>query len=397
MHHPLTREKNYLTGLAALISDCKYQLSNDMMVDGPEMSRKQCELSRLKRAYRHRHIAYCLVRQNFMSTDGVDVNGGPIEAQYSASKPNMKIVNMHRMRLLTSIGRAYSDEVDRLIEKQHEIQEFIKERHIPSFITESAAISKKVWDTISAPICLVENDDGTSEELAISDFERNTKTGEFQYTVKKQGIVHLQNGYPREVNPEDTLNFSDDSVNITLPIAELPIADLKETYAINQRDDDYKTVIERLNHYLAIAADFKWSKPLLIEHVWDYLPINDEITKGTDNIYDIHGLRYHKSVDIEYVRDHLEVALSRSSIPAFDPESIGEAWQSFLELESEQFENDPEPDCPNFLGCQGDSLTTDECSLGGLCTEKFPLCRHYDEAQMWNDNRSSNTDGQKQY
>lgn len=405
MYHPLTKEKKYLTRLADKIRDCKVMLSdvwyetgyitaqtpcsNSNTFDMQEMANKQRELSRLKRAYRNRHIAYCLVRRG-INKDSKD-SKGRIEAIQTASKPNMNMVNAHRMRLLTEIAQVYSDECDRLL------KQIPKEPAPPSFITESDTISKKVWDTISAPICLVENDDGTAKELAICDFKQNA-AGDFLYEVTQPGVVHVQQGYPRRVNTDDTLNFQRNEVTIELPIAEFPIPDLKEIYAINQRDDDFKKVIEKITHYLMIAEDFRWTKSLTMKHIWDYLPTGDHMQKGTDLIYEIHGERFHESVDIEYVRDYLNSRLSTATeIPMptatanfrttpDEPKTItnfneclpdiGEAWQQWLEQEDE---------CPNFVGLIGDWVETgDECSLGGLCTENFPNCRYYQEAQTWN-------------
>jgi len=115
MHHPLSKEKTRLTEIADQIHLLKLKLKIKHMfpsIDARTMPKLQQALSRLKRAYRHRHIAYCLVRRGERS-----IIGHGIETRYTHEKPNMKLVNMHRMRLLTEIAQAYSDYTDELIRR----------------------------------------------------------------------------------------------------------------------------------------------------------------------------------------------------------------------------------------------------------------------------------------
>ena len=297
--HPITKEKLYLKKLAGKIVDCKLQLT-DLYYDVHNardiqtMANKQRELARLKRAARNRHIAYCLTRQGNteMTRPSMRCSSG-IESPNTATKPNMEVVNRHRVRLLTEINKFYSDRHEKMLKR---------DRPEPrSWIEEFAPVTENAWQKISnitVPICeFVPGDDvfGKPQILYIEDFTQDS-AGNFVYTVKEPGTVYCQN-FERPVKPEDTLNIEKD---------ELKNSELLGMMCKNDKPQ----------HIFKVDIDF-----------------NDELP------------------------------------------SPGEAWQDHMDDE-----------CPNFLGPYMGGLSsteTDECSLGGLCTDEYPDCRHYQEASTW--------------
>ena len=260
MYHPMTKEKERLTEMAekirAMKREIKYQghlqnilgdrelrgyVSDNLVKSPAQMAKLQQSRDRLKRAYRQRHVAYCLVRQGITSIDEFSARQNCIEAPYSATKLNMNLVNMHRMRLLTEIAQVYSDYTDELVRKSQQPRPIM-------YFNESAPISKDVWanlakltpplaDTVKLPSMiyskkltdyaereitrLLRDDnrygygryiamfypDCSTEAIGLqeTDFKRNAN-GDLEYTVPESGKI-IQNEIEWEVNKDDTVNL----------------------------------------------------------------------------------------------------------------------------------------------------------------------------------------------
>lgn len=282
MHHPLSKEKKILKvianriGLLKLKLKVKHQFPN---IDSRTMPKLQQTLNRLQRSYRHRHIAYCLVRRGERSIERFSIGHG-IETRYTHEKPNMKLVNMHRMRLLTEIAQAYSDYTDELIKQ---IPRTFRYDERKNFIEESAPIDEKTWKKLSnfmtigdmtPPLCEYITQTGKRVTLDIRDFEQDSK-GDFIYTITEEGNIYFRDGRESKVYEDCTLEM--------IPTSPKP------------------------------------EPPKLLKANW-----TEEVKR------DIEG-----------------------------------GWKTAFMPKK----------CPYFAGLSEDN--DDECSLGGLCTEKYPNCKHY--------------------
>jgi hypothetical protein len=168
-HHPITKEKAVLKKMAAIIHDLKEEIVDCGIPTIPgycqmsklaarEMGILQAKLARYKRAYRHRHIAYCQVRRDMSHVTG---NKGPIESKHSRRPYNKRLVRGMRTVLLTQINKAYSEFTNELLATVEEYKPCI------------AVFTSKY---------------GKKKRLVIQDFERGTN-GSFVWTAKESGMV----------------------------------------------------------------------------------------------------------------------------------------------------------------------------------------------------------------
>ena len=340
MHHPLTKEKALLTNMADRIRELKSLLKDSGIPEIPGFVSTlheaqssyqrglQSNLSKLKRAYRHRHIAYCQVRKATF-----------IEADHS-SRYNEKIVDRHRIRLLTAISDAYSDALN---EKLAVIEE------------------------LTPCICIFTNKHGIERKLRIRDFEKRP-TGDWVWAANESGtVVNLLSEW--EVRDNDSVWMTKDEYDKLPPelqleeevcapeeedepfdwpsaedVAKLFDPSLDEASRVRREEyldeaapipkdvwanlvmgftgppepepchiepenfwprttsdrDCYKMVLEFCNDYI---NDRWYYEPDLIK-VWDQLPTNDKVIKTPDN-YEICGTEFHQYVGLQYLREWL--------------------------------------------------------------------------------------------
>jgi hypothetical protein len=176
MYHPLSKEKSILKDLGREIRESKDNLRDSGMpyfrkedrwpeyhklvaLSADLQPRIQRRLAALKRSYRNRHIAYCIVRRGdvaFLYGTGRD-----IESLNTLRDFDQKEVDEHRLRLLGSIARYYSLYCNSLL----------------------ADI-----ETYKPCIAIFVSKYGKEKKLVIEDFERRPN-GDFVWIATGSGIV----------------------------------------------------------------------------------------------------------------------------------------------------------------------------------------------------------------
>lgn len=133
-YHPMTKEKESLKKIADKITELKTLRAEALTND---ISSLQKKISLLKTTYRHRHMAYCLVRGKTIMQ---------IERK-AKKKIKMDIVNFYRMNLLSAINKYYHDFVD----------ELLLEKKKPENIIESKCLCDSCTDTLDCKcrVCTV--------------------------------------------------------------------------------------------------------------------------------------------------------------------------------------------------------------------------------------------------
>jgi hypothetical protein len=173
-------------------------------------SRRQSKLAFLKKQYRNRHFAYCVVRR------GEGSSKGPIFSPHTKVKLNVRLVDKYQVRLLENIVKAQSKYIDALIlEKQKKTFYYKKS---DSGFEESAPVPKETWDAITTtmklngipwpdppkmpddliPICVFYPDNGGERSLYAKDFRKDT-SGNLIYDITESGKMY---------KPTDNVHFT---------------------------------------------------------------------------------------------------------------------------------------------------------------------------------------------
>lgn len=279
-HHPITKEKAVLKKMATIIHDLKVEIVDCGIPLIPgycqmsklaarEMGVLQKKLARYKRAYRHRHIAYCQVRRDMSRFPG---NKGPIESKHCRRPYNKKLVQLIHKVLLTEINKAYSEYANSLLAEIEELKPCI-----------AIFVSKY----------------GKKKRLRIDDFEQRPN-GDFVWESKGSGTVSNDlNEWPVRDN---------DAVWVTKAEHDkLPTELQAEPSATT--GENYLMVMSFLNDYLGVVE----YKPWTLNDCWTQLPVNDQVLRQFDT-YNICGKKFHRSIEIEYVRDWLHIRLANNRI-----------------------------------------------------------------------------------
>jgi hypothetical protein len=338
--HPLTIEKDHLKSIAADIINLKFRIrgphircdehgriSSTMTPEYQQhIGRLQQHLAQTKRVYRHRFAAYCLVRQSLGKLRG------PIMAP--GTKLNLRMVNIHRVRLLAEIARAQSKHIDRLGEdlakyepciatfkseasgamKNLKIQDFqikdngdfvwnVKEDgHVFNKLmnwkverNDAVWLEKESYDDM-APFLKLEKDQPAKPCHTKTEFDK--KIGDF-FGAPKEKMM----GTPEKGKCE---NVFQSYWNFVTPPTEKAEKKLPFLY----QKECYEMVYDVLNRV---------SKTLLgatLEQCWTSLPtVPNQLTKKYHEIddhrfYDVCGHAFAGTVEIEYVRDWVKTRIN---------------------------------------------------------------------------------------
>jgi hypothetical protein len=360
--HPLTIEKECLKEIAAKIVDLKLSLAGPHTNVVPHyidrqytdelspmylvyLADMQSRLAELKKQYRNRHYAYCMVRQSISSRfnqeekscAGSVFRKGPI---MTTTKLDMDVVNMHRVKLLTAITRVQSDRIDDLKDEVNEYKPCI-------------ALFKPVT--------------GKEKKLYIKDFHRTPK-GDFIWECKRDGIVFNQlSEWKAEAG--DTVNLTKDEYDnmptdlkmppgkdpsdpvhqdskndqwyfwdevwadrygpyITEATARAVFKDYCQTYLdykkvwippskkidLPSKEECYEMVRKYLRNSLNTLDIHEPPEPQnawILKNCWGCLPTNKRVHKWPNEMYEICGQNFHNSVDIKYIIDWLSTRITK--------------------------------------------------------------------------------------
>jgi hypothetical protein len=147
--HPISKEKHRLKKIARNIREIKDDLSLKGVwpeVNGKTAAELQKQLGLLKYIYRHRHIAYCLVRGKSVAQ---------VESPNPLKKKSWDLINVFRMELYEQINNYYRDMVECLLEdnkkKDHDVIRFQMIKHVWNlFLRDDQDISDSMQGLMAA-------------------------------------------------------------------------------------------------------------------------------------------------------------------------------------------------------------------------------------------------------